>query len=148
MKVYHCIFEAQVFVLKACECFIKAYKCNLKAYEYTLRPYECIWNVYDSCYIPCYNVVRSHKADMAFHINWLCKHMKNVRSIQPCISMNFVLNSIKHNFFLLSIVKTKCIIWSNYTRVNKIIMKNTNYKASIKIPFWMRTSTERISYLS
>ena len=22
-------------------------------------------------------------------LNWLCKHMKNVRNSQPCISMNF-----------------------------------------------------------
>ena len=70
LKVYHCIFGEYVFVLKACECFIKAYEYNLKAYEYTLRPYECIWNVYDSRHIPCYNVVRSHKAAMAFHIMW------------------------------------------------------------------------------
>ena len=32
--------------------------------------------------------------------------MKNVRSSQPCISMNFVLNSVKHKFlFHVSIVK-------------------------------------------
>ena len=29
--------------------------------------------------------------------NWLSKHKKNVRSSQPCISMNFVLNSAKIN---------------------------------------------------
>ena len=39
-------------------------------------------------------------------LNWLCKHMKNVRSSQPCISMNFVLNSAKHKFLShVSIVK-------------------------------------------
>ena len=31
--------------------------------------------------------------------------MENVRSIQPCISMNFVLNSAKHKFFHENIVK-------------------------------------------
>ena len=31
--------------------------------------------------------------------------MKYVRSSQPCISMNFVLNSTKHKFFHVSIVK-------------------------------------------
>ena len=31
-------------------------------------------------------------------LNLLCKHMKNVRSSQPCISMNFVLNSAKLEF--------------------------------------------------
>ena len=53
-------------------------------------------------------------------LNWLRKHMKNVRSSQPCLSMNFctefskalfqwifVLNSAKHKFFPVSIVKVK-----------------------------------------
>ena len=39
----------------------------MKSYEYTLRPGECVWNVYDNRYIPCYNVVRSHKTTTAFH---------------------------------------------------------------------------------
>ena len=38
-------------------------------------------------------------------LNWLRKHLKNVRSSQPYISMNLVLNSAKHNFFHVSIVK-------------------------------------------
>ena len=37
-------------------------------------------------------------------LNWLRKHMKIVRSSQPSISKNFVLNSAKHKFFHLSIV--------------------------------------------
>ena len=36
--------------------------------------------------------------------NWLCKHMKNVRSSQLSISRNLVLNSVKHKFFHVSIV--------------------------------------------
>ena len=34
-------------------------------------------------------------------LNWLCKHMKNVRRSQPCISMIFF---SKHKFFHVSIV--------------------------------------------
>ena len=41
-------------------------------------------------------------------LNCLCKRMKNVRSSQPWISMNLVLNSAKHKFlFHVSIVKRK-----------------------------------------
>ena len=39
-------------------------------------------------------------------LNWLCKHMKNFRSSQPCTSMNFCTEfSVKHKFFHVSIVK-------------------------------------------
>ena len=36
--------------------------------------------------------------------NWLCKLMKNVRSSQPYIQWIFVLNSVNHKFFSVSIV--------------------------------------------
>ena len=58
-----------MFILKTCECFLKVYECNLKAYEYIWRAYECIWNVCDYRYISLVNVIRAHKAAMAFHIN-------------------------------------------------------------------------------
>ena len=52
----------------------------------------------------------SHYSDISTmielnEINWLSKHMKNVRSSQPCISMNLVLNSAKNKFFHVSIVE-------------------------------------------
>ena len=42
-------------------------------------------------------------------LNWLHKHMKNLRSSQPCIWMNFVLNSVMHKFFHVSVVKWSTI---------------------------------------
>ena len=68
LKVYHCILQAYMFILKACECFLKAYECNLRAYEYILRAYKCIWNVCDYRYVSSFNVIRTHKAAMAFHM--------------------------------------------------------------------------------
>ena len=38
-------------------------------------------------------------------LNWLCKHMKKVRSSQPCISMNFCTEFRKARVFPVSIVK-------------------------------------------
>ena len=52
-------------------------------------------------------------------LNWLCKHMKNVRSSQPCISMNFVLNSVKQKFAHVSIVGWRnqgMVIWVIYQK--------------------------------
>ena len=43
--------------------------------------------------------------------NWFCEYMKNVRSSQPCISMNFVLNSVKHKFFPVCIVNYVQVFW-------------------------------------
>ena len=46
-------------------------------------------------------------------LNSLSKQMKNVRSSQPRISMNFVLNSAKSKFFHVSIVKLPSVVSSN-----------------------------------
>lgn len=51
LKVYHCILQAYLSILKACECF--------KAYEYILGTYVCIWNVDDHRYIASYNVKKN-----------------------------------------------------------------------------------------
>ena len=53
--------------------------------------------------------------------NWLCKHMKNVRSSQTCISMNLVLTSVKHKFFHVSIAIffMRSFILSNLVKIGK-----------------------------
>ena len=38
-------------------------------------------------------------------LNWFCKHVRNVKSSQPYISMNFCTEFSKHKFFHVSIVK-------------------------------------------
>ena len=76
------------------------------------------------------------------HLNWLCKHMKNVRSRQPCISMSFALNSVKHKFFPESIVKS----FSKFTRRHmcpslfayKVI--KLHWATLLKQRFWHRCS--------
>ena len=57
---------------------------------YMMSIFECIerarilfWS-YDHVHIEKEKNVRKKK-----ELNWLCKHMKNVRSCQPCTSMNF-----------------------------------------------------------
>ena len=55
--------------------------------------------------------------------------MKNVRSSQPCVSMNF---SVKHKFFHLSIVKENFIeelsLFTIFIVDNSKIMKNCTYQ--------------------
>lgn len=58
--------------LKAC--FLKAFECILKANEHILRAYECVWNVCDYRYISSFDVIRAHKAAMAFHMFILEKY--------------------------------------------------------------------------
>ena len=43
-------------------------------------------------------------------LNWLRKHMKNFRSSQPIISMNFLMNLVRHKFFHASIIKVACVV--------------------------------------
>ena len=54
-------------------------------------------------------------------LNWLCRHMKNVRSGQPCISINFCTEFSKAQVFPVSIVKSLIlfinIIWSRGRRL-------------------------------
>ena len=53
-------------------------------------------------------------------LNWLCKHMKNVRSSQPCISMNF--------FRKAQVLP--CEFW-----LNKIVMfRSSHQRCSITLP--------------
>ena len=57
-------------------------------------------------------------------LNWLCKHMENVRTDQPCIWMIFVLNSVKHKFFHVSIVTKIEHIRNNLNRIVWHLVKN------------------------
>ena len=45
------------------------------------------------------------KEARGLRVNWLCKHTKNVRSSQPCFSINFCTEFSKAQVFPLSIVK-------------------------------------------
>ena len=45
------------------------------------------------------------KGARGLRVNWLCKHMKNVRSSQPCFSINFCTEFSKAQVFPLSILK-------------------------------------------
>ena len=40
-------------------------------------------------------------------LNWLCKHTKNVKSSQPCISMNFCTELSKEQVFHVSILNSQ-----------------------------------------
>ena len=46
--------------------------------------------------------------------NWLCKRMKNVRSNQPCISMNFCIESSSFMWVSLTLNKFQISFWCFY----------------------------------
>ena len=60
-------------------------------------------------------------------LNWLCKHMKKVRSSQLCISMNFCTEFSKTQVFHVSIVKASWIyekLLDPYFLVVEVLRKN------------------------
>ena len=52
--------------------------------------------------------------------------MKNVRSSQPCISMNFCTNSVKHKFFPVSIVNPREYQWKCQQAKLSVLKDNFN----------------------
>ena len=69
-------------------------------------------------------------------LNCLSKHMKNVRSNQTCISMNFVLNSAKNKFFHVSIVKLEHLhfYFYSYLKIERLPVQTAMGNFGLKSP--------------
>ena len=62
--------------------------------------------------------------------NWLCKHMKNVRSDQPCISMNFCAEFSTKSSMWISLIWTfseTSVFWLNNNLLLLVMLQLQNY---------------------
>ena len=69
-------------------------------------------------------------------LNWLCKHKKNVRSSQPCVSMKFYTESSCSMWVSLRDIEDVCASSQSGTLRKKIICTKKTYESDSVASTW------------